>query len=411
MRYTSQEVKQFVEEEDVKFIRLAFSDIFGKSKNISIMPTELDRAFSEGIAIDAWAVAGFENFSTSDIFLHPDPGTLAILPWRPEHGRVVRMYCDITWPDGTPFACDTRGFLRRAVEEAAREGYTFQFGTEQEFYLFRNDSEGESTRIPYDNAGYMDVGPADRGENIRREICMTLEEMGIYPESSHHEEGRGQNEIDFRYCEALKSADDAMTFRNVVYAIADRNGAGADFSPKPMQDQPGNGMHINFSVKAGDSETGLEPVIAGILAHISDMTLFLNPLQESYRRLGTLMAPGYISWSRENRSTLIRVPAAFGKYERGELRSPDTMANPYLAFGLLIYAGLEGLRQGLVPPPAVNINLFRADRKALHDMERLPATLDEAAEKAAESGFIRQYLPEEILTAYLERTGLNKYNF
>ena len=319
------------------------------------------------------------------------------------------MYCDITWPDGTPFACDTRGFLRRAVEEAAREGYTFQFGTEQEFYLFRNDSEGESTRIPYDNAGYMDVGPADRGENIRREICMTLEEMGIYPESSHHEEGRGQNEIDFRYCEALKSADDAMTFRNVVYAIADRNGAGADFSPKPMQDQPGNGMHINFSVKAGDSETGLEPVIAGILAHISDMTLFLNPLQESYRRLGTLMAPGYISWSRENRSTLIRVPAAFGKYERGELRSPDTMANPYLAFGLLIYAGLEGLRQGLVPPPAVNINLFRADRKALHDMERLPATLDEAAEKAAESGFIR--LPEEILTAYLERTGLNKYNF
>nr|MCR4892140.1 glutamine synthetase family protein [Lachnospiraceae bacterium] len=285
MNYTNEEVKQFVEEEDVKFIRLAFCDVFGKPKNVSIMPTELDRAFREGIAIDAWAVPGFENFGKSDIFLHPDPRTLAILPWRPEHGRVVRMYCDITWPDGKPFICDTRGFLKKAIESASRKGYTFRFGTEQEFYLFRNDLEGESTNNPYDNAGYMDIGPEDRGENIRREICITLEQMGIYPESSHHEEGPGQNEIDFRYCEALKSADDALTFRGVVAAIANRNGAMADFSPKPIKGKPGNGMHINFSVKSGNKDISLEPVVAGIMKYIKDMTLFLNPVEDSYERL------------------------------------------------------------------------------------------------------------------------------
>ncbi len=400
MNYTDQEVRQFVEEEDVKFIRLAFCDILGKQKNISIMPTELERAFREGIAIDAWAVTGFDGFDRSDLFLHPDPSTLAILPWRPEHGRVVRMFCNITWPDGRAFECDARTFLRKAVADAAEKGYTFRFGTEQEFYLFREEGEEGSVKIPHDNAGYMDIGPEDKGENIRREICMTLEQMGIYPESSHHEEGPGQNEIDFRYCEALKSADDAMTFRSVVSAISSRNGVRADFSPKPLADQPGNGMHVNFSVRKGDSDVPIEPVVAGILRRISEMTLFLNPLKTSYDRLGNLMAPRYISWGRENRSALIRIPAAFGEYQRGELRSPDTMANPYLAFGLLIYAGLEGLEEGLEPAPATEKNLYRAGKDELKNYKTLPTSLKEASEEAFGSAFLKKVLPEELRKAY-----------
>ncbi len=401
MNYTKEEVKQFVEEEDVKFIRLAFTDVFGKAKNVSIMASELDRAFREGIAIDAWAVAGFEDFPTSDIFLHPDPDTLAILPWRPEHGRVVRMYCSITWPDGTPFPCDTRSLLVRAAAEAAEKGYTFRFGTEQEFYLFRDEGENENTKIPYDKAGYMDIGPDDKCENIRREICMTLEQMGIFPESSHHEEGPGQNEIDFRYCEALKAADDAMTFRSVVHAIANRNGAIADFSPKPLPGKPGSSMHINFSVRSGGKDISLDPVIAGIMAHIRGMSLFFNPLEESYERLGGLMAPGYICWARENRSALIRIPAAFGKYQRGELRSPDAMANPYLAFALVIYAGLAGLEAGLTPEKPVEGNLYRAPEEALVGLERLPGSRAEAAEAASGSSLIRKCIPEQLLNVFL----------
>ncbi|MCR5107738.1 MAG: glutamine synthetase family protein [Lachnospiraceae bacterium] len=400
MNYTEQEVKQFVEEEDVKFIRLAFCDVFGNQKNISIMSSELDRAFDEGIAIDAWAVSGFDIFDRSDIILHPDPSTLAVLPWRPEHGRVVRMYCDITWPDRTPFMCDTRYFLQKAIKDAKSKGYVFHFGTEQEFYLFCNDDEEGSSKIPFDTAGYMDIGPRDRGENIRREICMTLEQMCISPESSHHEEGPGQNEIDFRYCEALKAADDAMTFRSVVNAIANRNGVKADFSPKPIKDKPGNGLHINFSVRSKDRDVDLMPVVAGILDNARDMTLFLNPVKESYDRLGTFMAPGYITWAKENRSTLIRIPALSGNHERGELRSPDTMANPYLAFGLLIYAGLYGLEGKLDPPKAIEKNLFLAEESELKEYDKLPLSLKEAVKAAKDSAFIKKYLPGEILKAY-----------
>ncbi|MBR5987402.1 MAG: glutamine synthetase, partial [Clostridia bacterium] len=212
MNYTKQEVMEFVKEEDVKFIRLAFCDVFGRLKNVSIMESELSRAFDTGIAIDASAIAGFGDEAHSDVFLRPDPDTLSILPWRPEHGRVVRMFCNITLPDGTPFFADTRRLLTQAMEEAKKEGYTFRFGTEIEFYLFKLDEDGNKTDIPYDNAGYMDMSPDDKGENVRREICLTLEQMGIYPESSHHEEGPGQNEIDFRYSSPLEAADNAQTF-------------------------------------------------------------------------------------------------------------------------------------------------------------------------------------------------------
>lgn len=400
MNYTVQEVKQFVEEEDVKFIRLAFCDVFGRPKNLSIMPTELDRAFDEGVAIDAWSVAGFEGFKDSDIILHPAPRTLAILPWRPEHGRVVRMYCDITWPDGRPFECDTRGILSKAVEAAAAKGYSFYFGTEQEFYLFKNNFEGEPTNVPYDNAGYMDIAPEDKGENVRREICMTLEQMGISPESSHHEKGPGQNEIDFRYCHALKAADDAMTFRGVVRTIAARNGANADFGPKPIEDKPGNGMYIHFSVQKGNEEVELSPVIAGIMQNIRPMSLFMNPVKESYDRLGSFGAPKYISWGSGNRSALIRIPNARSEHRRGELRSPDSASNPYLVLALMIYAGLEGLEKGLAPIAPTDVNLFKETVPS--DILTLPSSIDEAVKAAEEDRFLRSYISEQIIKEYIK---------
>ena len=281
MKYSKQEVMQYVQEEDVKFIRLSFCDVFGRQKNISIMPDELPRAFAYGIAFDGSAIAGFGDETHSDLLLHPEPETLSLLPWRPEHGKVVRMFSTITYPDGRPFECDTRTLLKRAVSDAAEAGYRFSFGAEQEFYLFRLDENGRPTKQPYDEAGYMDLAPDDSGENIRREICLTLEQMGIRPESSHHEEGPGQNEIDFRYSDALTAADNALTFQTVVKTVARRNGLCADFSAKPLDDAPGNGFHINMSVKAEDASDNLPHMVAGILENIVGMTAFLNPTENA----------------------------------------------------------------------------------------------------------------------------------
>lgn len=403
MKYSRDEVMQYVQEDDVKFIRLAFCDVFGKQKNISIMPEELPRAFEYGIAFDASAIAGFGDESRSDLLLHPDPETLMLLPWRPEHGKVVRMFSNITYPDGTPFECDTRALLKKAVTEATEAGFTFAFGAEQEFYLFNLDENGRPTDIPYDEAGYMDIAPEDRGENIRREICLTLEQMGIRPERSHHEEGPGQNEIDFRYSDALTAADNAMTFQTVVKTIANKNGLWADFSAKPLADCPGNGFHINMSVKPNETSENLCYMIAGILDKVSEMTVFLNPTENSYKRFGQKKAPRYISWSSENRSQLVRIPGAVGAYRRAELRSPDTTANPYLAFSLMIYAGLYGLQNKINLPQATNINLFTADNETLAKFRKLPEDLSTACKIAAESAFIRSYIPRAILDIYCNK--------
>ena len=400
MNYTKQEVMQFIEEEDVKFIRLAFCDVFGKQKNISIMPNELGRAFEHGIAIDAWSIAGFNTNLHSDLFLRPDPSTLVILPWRPEHGRVVRMYCDIVWPDGRAFECDTRNLLKEAVKTAEAKGYQFKLGSEMEFYLFNKDEFGNPTKIPYDDAGYMDIAPDDKGENIRREVCLTLEQMGIIPESSHHEEGPGQNEIDFRYSDPLSAADNAITFAGVVRTVANRNGIVADFSPKPLVNAPGNGMHINFSIKGKSNADVLSPAIAGVLKNISDMALFLNPTEDSYKRLGNCKAPGYISWSAENRSQLIRIPAAAEPFRRAELRSPDSAINPYIAYTLLIYACLDGIENNLELPPAADINLYTASEEELAKYTRLPSSLDKAREAAKSSPFIKNILSGPLIEAY-----------
>ena len=404
MEYRAQEVIQYAREEKVKFVRLAFSDVYGRQKNVTIMASELERAFDSGIAFDASAVPGFGGEVRSDLFLHPDPATLAEQPWRPENGRLVRMFCDIRCPDGSPFEADCRHILRRAVRDAEAAGCTFAFGSELEFYLFRLDENGEPTRIPYDRAGYMDIAPEDRGENIRREICLTLEQMGIRPESSHHEEGPSQNEIDFRYSEPLSAADNSLTFLSVVRSVAAANGLCADFSPKPLPEHPGSGLHINLSVRGGAE--GAEPlnyVIAGILEHIGALTLFLNPCEDSYLRLGGRKAPRYISWSSENRSQLIRIPAAQGEFRRAELRSADPTANPYLAFALLIRAGLDGIERRLTLPEPADFNLYTAPPEVLSRYKRLPASLAEAAAAAQASPEVARWLPEPVLRACLGR--------
>lgn len=400
MNYSAQEVMQYIREDDVKFIRLAFRDVFGKQKNVAIMPDELERAFDYGITFDASAISGFGGEVRSDLLLRPDPSTLTGLPWRPENGKVVRMFCDICRPDGTLFEADTRGILKKAVKTASEKGLSFRFGSEMEFYLFRCDEHGEPTAIPYDKAGYMDIAPVDKGENIRREICLTLEKMGIYPESSHHEEGPGQNEIDFRHADALTAADNAVAFRSIVETVAGRNGLCADFSPKPLPDKPGNGMHINISVRHRGGEDYLPSIMAGLLEYISPMTAFLNPCAESYERLGGNKAPGYISWSCENRSQLIRFPAAVGEYRRAELRSADAMANPYLAFALVIYAGLQGIEGKLALPEPADINLYTASKETLEKYKHLPRSLEEARKSALSSNFISKYVPESVLKAY-----------
>ena len=394
MNYTVNEVLDYVEQEDVRFIRLAFCDAFGRQKNIAIMPDELRRAFSNGISIDASAIPGFRGEVKSDLLLFPIPSTLTTLPWRSFQGKVVRMFCDIRHPDGRVFEKDSRAILAAAIAAADARGISVFFGSEYEFYLFETDERGKPTRTPYDTASYMDVAPEDRGEDLRREICLTLLDMGIRPECSHHEEGPGQNEIDFRYADAMTAADNAINFISVVKATAIQNGLYADFSPKPLDGESGNGLHINMSVKAAAARDMTEPFMAGILSHIRELTAFLNPCEASYRRLGTMKAPRYVTWSPENRSQLIRIPAAKGEYKRIELRSPDPMANPYIAYALLIYAGLDGIERELPLQASTDLNLYTAPAELLSTLEALPASLDEARALAKGSGFLAGVLPE-----------------
>jgi len=398
--YTQEEVLDFIKEEDVKFIRLAFFDMAGKQKNISIMPTELERAFSEGIAFDASAVKGFEGAEKSDLFLIPDPSTLAVIPWRPMTGKVVRMFCNIFTPEGEPYKKDSRMLLQKAIKSLRDEcKVELAVGTEIEFYLFKLDEQGFPSKIPFDNASYMDIAPEDHGENIRREICFTLEQMGITPEASHHEDGPGQNEIDFRYSDPLTSADNVSTFKWVVNTKAASNGLFADFSPKPIADEAGNGMHINLSAKSLDgsktSDELLKSILGGIYAHIEEITFFLNPTESSYKRLGSAKAPKYISWGSSNRSALIRLPAT-KKEKRLELRSPDPQANPYLALAFLIHASIDGIKKSLVAPEEVRENLFDNKIALQIGLKPLPQSLTDAKEIARKSEFVRKIIDTDF---------------
>lgn len=397
MYYSKEEVKEFIEQEDVKFVRLAFCDINGKQKNMSISPAELDRAFDEGISFDASAIEGFGNELRTDLMLHPISKTLNVLPWRPSQGKVVRMFCNIKYPDGTPFEIDTRQILQNAVKEAKSMGLTVQIGTEFEFYLFKTDENGNKTNVPFDNAGYMDVAPEDKGENIRREICLTLLEMGINPESSLHLDGPGQNEIDFRYADAITAADNAMNFVSVVKAAALHNGLYADFSPKPIANKPGNGMHINISVKSEDDKFYNAMFMAGVMEHICEITAFLNTKEESYKRLGEHTAPKYVTWTKENRSQLLRVPERRNEHKRFELRSADPCANPYLAFAMLIYSGLDGIKRNLSLPDPIDEAIKDMKKSEIDSLKKLPDSLETAIKLAVESEFVNSVVSKEIL--------------
>jgi glutamine synthetase len=411
MNYTVDEVLQFVRENDVKFVRLSFCDIFGTVKNISILSEELPRAFESGISFDASSIRGFLNIEESDLFLYPDPSTINILPWRPQEGRVVRFYCDIKYPNGVSFEGDSRAILRNAVEVARQHGYIIKIGPECEFYLFEADHRGFPTKIPHDNAGYFDLSPLDRGENVRRDICLTLEQMGIYPECSHHEQGPGQNEIDFKYSDAMSAADNLITFKWVVKTISHLNGLYASFMPKPLKNQSGSGLHINmslvkdnrnlFSNDQNNLTEEAQSFIAGILNRIREITVFLNPTTNSYSRFGSHSAPKFITWSYQNRSQLIRIPAAHGMYSRMELRSSDPSCNPYMAFALLIYSGLEGITNGLKLKPAANISAYMADGETLKNLETIPSNLKMAVDCAMKSDFVAKYIPERTLKKYL----------
>jgi len=408
---------EFVKENDVKFIRLNFCDIFGFQKNISIMADELKDALYNGVSFDAHVIRGFRDITQSDLFLFPEPSTLAVLPWRPGPGRVIRFFCDIKTPaspgnSGTEFDRDTRFILKKVTERVNSAGFVCKIGAECEFYLFKTSENGEPSFITLDKGTCMDIAPLDKGEDIRREICLTLQEMGIKPESSHHELGPGQNEIDFKFDDAVASADNLQTFKTVVKAVASRNGLFASFMPKPLAGAPGSGMHINLSlyqngknifknVNEGHSKEA-ESFIAGILEKTPEITLFLNPLANSYERPGKFEAPKYVSWSRQNKSQLVRIPAAADDNVRMELRSPDPSLNPYLAYALIISAGLYGIEKKLSLPSAVDADLHNAEKNITKDLAQLPDSLENAIALAEKSGFIKSVLGENLLLKYIE---------
>ncbi|MDR0464410.1 MAG: glutamine synthetase family protein [Treponema sp.] len=414
---------EFVKENDVKFIRLSFCDIFGFQKNISIMANELGFALENGVSFDAHVIRGFRDITKSDLFLFPDPSTLAVLPWRPGPGRVIRFFCDIKTPpgEGGEFENDSRRILKKVNERVKSMGYDCKIGAECEFYLFKRNENGEPSGVTLDKGSCMDIAPLDMGEDIRREICLTLEEMGIKPERSHHEQGPGQNEIDFKFDGAVASADNLQTFKTVVKAIASRNGLFASFMPKPMPDAPGNGMHINLSLyqdgknifknrNEGHSKAA-ESFIAGVLEKTPEITLFLNPLANSYERFGKFEAPKFVSWSHQNRSQLVRIPAAAGENVRMELRSPDTSLNPYLAYALIISAGLEGIEKKMILPPAINEDLYTAVKTITNDLAQLPGTLKDAIALAEKSGFIKDIIGGQLLSRFIELKKIEAQEF
>lgn len=403
------DILQFVEENDIKFIRLAFCDIFGEQKNIAILSSYLEHAFTSGVSFDASAISGFGNVTESDLFLWPDPDTLALFPWRPSQGCVARFYCSIRYPDGRPFEGDGRWLLARAEEEARQAGYSFQLGPECEFYLFATDEKGRPLREPFDGAGYLDILPMDQGENVRRTICLTLEEMGLRPERSHHEQGPGQNEIDFHCAPPLQAADNLETLRTAVKAVAAQSGLYATFLPKPLPDASGSGLHLNLSVyREGrnlfegfreNPNPKAASLLAGILREMPEITAFANPLPSSYQRLGSCEAPALLGWSFQNRSQLVRVPAAWGDDSRIEVRSPDPSCNPYLVSALLLEAGLRGMEENLALPPSSDFDGTRQENSGR--APRLPASLGEALGVLKNGSFARAVLPEPLLEKYL----------
>lgn len=408
---------KLVEEEDVGFIRLQFTDIFGTMKNVAVTTSQLEKALDNQIMFDGSSIEGFARIEDSDMYLYPDLDTFVIFPWRPQQGKVARIICDIYTSERKPFEGDPRYILKKAVADAESLGYRFDVGPECEFFLFNQDEDGQPTTISTERAGYFDLGPVDLGENARRDMVLTLEDMGYEIEASHHEVAPAQHEIDFRYDEALKTADNIMTFKLAVKTIAKRHGLFASFMPKPKHGVNGSGMHVNMSLsKDGrnifddpDGEQGLSKeaywFIGGIIRHMKAMTVITNPLVNSYKRLVPgYEAPIYIAWSMTNRSPLIRIPVSRGSRTRVELRCPDSAANPYLTLAVCLEAGLDGIRGRIEPPAAVVENVFEMRRAQKHELgiESLPADLGEALEEFEKDEYIREVLGRHISEKYCE---------
>lgn len=416
---TKEEIYKIVEDEDVEFIRLQFTDMFGELKNIAITESQLERALDNRCMFDGSSIEGFVRVEESDMYLHPDIDTFEILPWRPQQGKVARFICDVYRPDGTVFEGDPRCILRRAVDAAAQAGYKFMVGTECEFFLFRTDENGNPTTTTDERAGYFDVAPLDFAENVRRDIVLNLEDMGYEIEASHHEIAPAQHEIDFKYADALSAADEIMTFKMAAKTIAKRHGLHATFMPKPIPGQNGSGMHINMSLADADGKNifedpadanGLSEIayqfMAGVLSHIDEIAVITNPLVNSYKRLVPgFDAPVYNAWSSNfNRSPLIRIPSQRGEDTRIELRCPDSAANPYLALAACLRAGLDGIEQKMTPPASINENMFLMTPEEMkkRGVKLLPRTLGEAVYLFEKSTFARTILGDHTYSKYLE---------
>ena len=418
MAYTKEDIIRMVKEEDIEFIRLQFTDIFGQLKNVAITASQIEKAVNNQIMFDGSSIEGFVRLEESDQCLYPDLDTFVVFPWRPQHGKVARLICDVYNTDGTPFVGDPRGVLKQVLRRAEAMGYdSFCVGPEAEFFLFQTDEEGKPTTKTNDEAGYFDLGPLDHGEGTRREICMALEQMGFEIEASHHEVAQGQHEIDFKYAEALKTADNIMTFKLAVKTLAQKNGLHATFMPKPIYGINGSGMHTNMSLfKNGknvfydpDGEKGLSKeaysFIAGLLAHVKGMCAVTNPLVNSYKRLVPgYEAPCYLAWSASNRSALIRIPASRGQSTRVELRSPDPACNPYLELAVLLAAGLDGIEKGMVPPAEITENIFQMDddARAAAGIDSLPGSLEEAIKAMQADPMVLETLGGHVSENYIE---------
>ena len=424
--YSKEDIIRLAEEEDVEFIRLQFTDIFGNLKNVAVTVSQLEKALENECTFDGYAIEGFARIEESDMYLYPDYSTMEVFPWRPQQGKVARLICDVHRPDGEPFEGDPRYVLKRAIQEAADLGYTFNVGAECEFFLFHLDDNGMPTTITHEQAGYFDVGPMDFGENARRDMVLTLEDMGFVVEASHHDVAPAQHEINFRYDEALATADNIMTFKLAVKTIARRHGLHATFMPKPKYGVNGSGMHINMSLsKDGRNiftdekdKLGLSLeayyFIGGIMKHMQAMTAITNPLVNSYKRLVPgYEAPAYITWSATNRSPLIRIPASRGKGTRLELRCPDPSANPYLALAVCLRAGLDGIRNRILPPESVDRDVFKMSPQERREkkMEEIPSTLIEAVHYMEEDDFIRDVLGDHVFEKYIaaKKEEWNRY--
>lgn len=414
--YTREDIMRMVEEEDVGFIRLQFTDIFGTMKNVAITTSQLKKALDNQCMFDGSSIEGFARIEDSDMYLYPDLNTFAIFPWRPQQGKVARLICNVYKADGTAFESDPRYVLKKVTEEARQEGYVFDVGPECEFFLFHMDDNGLPTTITHENASYFDLGPLDLGENARRDMVLTLEEMGFEIEASHHEFAAGQHEIDFKYDEALATADNIMTFKMVVKTIGKRHGVHATFMPKPKYGENGSGMHLNMSLRRDGINVFSDPrdvnglsreayyFIGGILKHIKAISFITNPTVNSYKRLVPgYEAPVYIAWSAKNRTPLIRIPTSLAENTRLELRSPDPTANPYLALAVCLAAGLEGIREEIEPPASIDANIYKMEKEEREKLgiEELPGSLLEAIREFEKDTFIQDVLGRDLSEKFI----------